>query len=170
MDSGQGYEKMKARDLTREIDRATDGMVETPVEPEGRSFVEFRGSERPELSDMRAQALGQQAISGRAERAETAAEVEVSEDENKLENPEVFVGEDTVEQRLEYSHEDHQDSLSERVGSKNRTVITRRVKDEVSAMMRQPRYELRNLTDLYREGNRLVVSATEEGREIGDRN
>lgn len=191
MDIGQGKNTMNARDLTAEIDRETEALVDgAPVQAE--SAIAER-VENPGVSEARAQAIGRGAIFGGYEqrvpdgiatevvepaRREVEAAVELSEDLNRIQHAEKFAGETTEVQRAEYAKEDMEFARWEETGAhgafeakvayRNQEEVAKDVAPAVEKMMRQPKYELRELAEIYREGTRRTLATFD--REIGARN
>lgn len=110
-------------------------------------------------------------------RPEIEAVAELSEDLNQIQHPERFVGDETAVQRQEYQRQDEEavrrdedknGSWGAGVAFKNQEGVARYVATEAEKMVRQPKYELNGLTDLYRQGVRRTLATLD--REIGARN
>jgi len=167
MDNGsQGREKMRARDLTAEIDRVTEvgrRMNEAQRQPEAmRQDAERPGRMEQPLG------FGKEILS---------AAGEVARDERELTQAQEFVGDESetqVRERLADDLEDARNEAGEGLGFENRIVarnqegVARAIAPEVDRMVNQGSFRPSDLYELYRRG----VNATLEifGRRIGDRN
>ncbi len=107
----------------------------------------------------------------------TETAVELSEDMNRLKNPERFVGDETTLQRLEYVTADREDmydeldpnrSLEAKVAYRNQEEVAKDVAPKIEKMLHQPKYDLGELMEVYKGGARQTWSTL--GRELGGRN
>lgn len=201
MDIGQGQKMKDARELTAEIDRATDVVRGDAVTEEMQGMQggvqraqnglngAFSG---PGMTSERAQTLGRGAIfggageervmyegegaaSGTSEALDVAA-AELSEDLNRVEHPEGFVGNESEIQYREYVEQDRENaenemhperSLEAKVAYRRQEDVARQVTPEVEKMMRHD-FALRDLTRMYRNGVNEVAGLFE--RNVGGRN
>lgn len=182
----QGREWRQARDLTEEIDRATDfvvaqerasaerGQLENTEKPEGR----ITGREQ-------AQRMGWQVMGGdqrersigdlKGERLTPAGEV--GRDERELTQAEEFVGTESRLQITERIGEDEEDARNEageglgfenRIVAKNQEGVARTVTLGVDKVVAQKSFRPSDLEKLYREGVNSILKVF--NRKIGDRN
>lgn len=184
----QSREKVRARDLTAEIDRATDLAVPVGVEDmRGQRFTAAAQGERMTAVTGRekAQQMGWQVIDGG--RNETVkdggvAEVltpagEVARDERELTEAQEFVGEESriqTKERLADDLEDARNEAGEGLGFENRIVaknqegVARVVGPEVDKLVNQKSFRVSDLERIYRHGVNTTLGIF--GRRIGDRN
>ncbi len=197
MDSSQRGKMLSAKEMTEEIDRATDAAAGVDL-AEGRNGMGFsdnavwnaQGVGVTEVTDAQAQALGRGAIFGRSgnevpmnggyetptERAfgqientgeaSVEAAAELSEVENEMANPEVFVGlasDVEVEERARQdweTAENEADPGRSRIAEieyKNQEAVAKGVAPEVEKMLHEKSFELAGLLELYREGRNKTL-------------
>lgn len=187
-----------ARELTAEIDRATDVARGDAVTEEMQGIQSgvqnglngaFSG---PGMTSEQAQTLGRGAIFGGAgeervmyggedatpgaNEALDIAAAELSEDLNRVENPEEFVGNESGIQHREYVEQDRENaeneihperSLEAKVAYRRQEDVAKQVAPEVEKMMRHD-FALRDLTRMYRNGVNEMAGLFE--RNVGGRN
>ena len=165
----QSREKVRARDLTAEIDRATDLAVPVGVEDTRRqeamsamqAEAEARSTEQPV-------GFGKEILS---------AVGEVARDERELTQAQEFVGEESKIQTRERLADDLEDARNEageglgfenRIVAKNQEGVARMVGPEVEKMVSQKSFRVSDLERIYRHGVNTTLGIF--GRRIGDRN
>ena len=165
----QGREKVRARDLTAEIDRVTDLAVPAGAEDMGRqeamsamqAKAEARSTEQPV-------GFGKEILS---------AVGEVARDERELTQAQEFVGEESKIQTRERLADDLEDARNEageglgfenRIVAKNQEGVARMVGPEVEKMVSQKSFRVSDLERIYRYGVNTTLGIF--GRRIGDRN
>ena len=165
----QGREKVRARDLTAEIDRVTDLAVPAGAEDMGRqeamsamqAEAEARSTEQPV-------GCGKEILS---------AVGEVARDERELTQAQEFVGEESKIQTRERLADDLEDARNEageglgfenRIGAKNQEGVARMVAPEVDKLVNQKSFRVSDLERIYRHGVNTTLGIF--GRRIGDRN
>lgn len=165
----QGREKVRARDLTAEIDRVTDLAVPAGAEDMGRqeamsamqAEAEARSTEQPV-------GFGKEILS---------AVGEVARDERELTQAQEFVGEESKIQTRERLADDLEDARNEageglgfenRIVAKNQEGVARMVGPEVEKMVSQKSFRVSDLERIYRHGVNTTLGIF--GRRIGDRN
>lgn len=165
----QGREKVRARDLTAEIDRVTDLAVPAGAEDMGRqeamsamqAEAEARSTEQPV-------GFGKEILS---------AVGEVARDERELTQAQEFVGEESKIQTRERLADDLEDARNEageglgfenRIVAKNQEGVARMVAPEVDKLVNQKSFRVSDLERIYRHGVNATLGIF--GRRIGDRN
>lgn len=165
----QGREKVRARDLTAEIDRVTDLAVPAGAEdmrrqeamPAMQAEAEVRNMEQPV-------GFGREILS---------AVGEVARDERELTQAQEFVGEESKIQTRERLADDLEDARNEageglgfenRIVAKNQEGVARMVGPEVEKMVSQKSFRVSDLERIYRYGVNTTLGIF--GRRIGDRN
>ena len=165
----QSREKVRARDLTAEIDRVTDLAVPAGAEdtrrqeamPAMQAEAEARSKEQPV-------GFGREIFS---------AVGEVARDEQELTQAQEFVGEESriqAKERLADDLEDARNEAGEGLGFENRIVaknqegVARMVGPEVEKMVSQKSFRVSDLERIYRHGVNTTLGIF--GRRIGDRN
>lgn len=176
---------MRARDLTEEINRATD-MATAENLPmvagaEDLSVVQ----EKPVVGRERVQRMGWQVIeSGRHDVADPENKTEilsaarkVERDEQELTRAQEFVGDESKLQVKEREKDDLEDAQNEagmglafenRIVAKNQEAVAWMVTPEVDKMVNQKSFRISELERLYRHGVNTTLGIF--NRRIGDRN
>ncbi len=165
----QSREKVRARDLTAEIDRATDLAVPVGVEDTRRQEAMSAMQAEAEARSMEQPVgFGREILS---------AVGEVARDERELTQAQEFVGEESriqTEERLADDLEDARNEAGEGLGFENRIVaknqegVARMVGPEVEKMVSQKSFRVSDLERIYRHGVNTTLGIF--GRRIGDRN
>lgn len=165
----QGREKVRARDLTAEIDRATDLAVPVGVEDTRRQEAMSAMQAEAEARSMEQPVgFGREILS---------AVGEVARDERELTQAQEFVGEESriqTEERLADDLEDARNEAGEGLGFENRIVaknqegVARMVAPEVDKLVNQKSFRVSDLERIYRHGVNTTLGIF--GRRIGDRN
>lgn len=199
MDSGQGQRIRNARELTEEIDRATDvalgnfGAEDMRNEARGMQGGPDEVSHSAGMTNEKAQILGQGAIfggvgEGRAiyegrevsdgsnESLDVAA-VELSEDLNRIQNAEEFVGVASEIEKEEYARRDEELAKNEadpgrsreaEIEYRSQEAVAKGIVPGVNAFLTEKKPELSGLLDLYRTGRDKTLRII--GHPIGEGN
>lgn len=182
----QGRERGRARDLTAEIDRATDLVVAQEREDLRQGRLENTEKSEGQIPEReQVQRMGWQVIGGgQLERSSgdlrggslTPAE-EVARDEQELTRAEDFVGTESqlqIAERIKDDDEDARNEAGEGLGFENRIVaknqegVARLVTPEVDKMVNQKSFRPSDMERLYRDGVNAMLGIF--NRRIGDRN
>lgn len=165
----QGREKVRARDLTAEIDRVTDLAMPAGAEDmRRREDMPAMQTEAGARSPEQPVGFGREILS---------AVGEVARDEQELTEAQEFVGEESKIQTQERLADDLEDARNEageglgfenRIVAKNQESVARMVGPEVEKMVSQKSFRVSDLERIYRHGVNTTLGIF--GRRIGDRN
>lgn len=195
---GQVRERVRARDLTEEINQATDLVMAAGAEnlnqlaqanlAQGRERVQQMGWR---VIDGGRHGVGEMTEVGAMSGAGIVPEMgvvtetherltpvgEVARDELELTQPESFVGDESkiqIKERLADDLEDARNEAGEglsfenRIVAKNQEEVARAVAPEVDKLVGQASFRVKDLEKIYRQGVHAMLKVF--NREIGERN
>lgn len=168
--SSRGQERVRARDLTEEINQATDlAMAE--------SLPMAAGAEWQKVTEQEQVAKPNTELGSGIGREILSAAGEVARDERELTQAQEFVGDESELQVKEREKDDQEDAQNEagmglafenRIVAKNQEAVARMVTPEVDKMVNQKSFRPSDLERLYRHGVNTTLGVF--NRRIGDRN